>query len=81
MELLFDIKESAKYGVVLTVRDAEIADHFDDYLAEQCYVFTEIKFYENHVDFYFGQASCIEKVNYLVELYTRFRPDFQKQPT
>ncbi len=80
MESLFDIKESEKYGVVLTVRDAEIADHFDDYLAEQCYVFTEIKFYECYVEFYFGQASCVEKVNYIVESYTKLRPNYQKHP-
>lgn len=81
MESLFDIKESEKYGVVLTVRDAELADNFDDYITEQCYILYEIKFYERHVEFYFGQASCIEKVNYIVESYTKLRPNSQKHPT
>ena len=81
MESLFDIKESEKYGVFLIIRDEEIADCFEDYINEQCYVFTDIKFCEDHVEFYFGQASCVEKVNYLVESYTKLRPNSQKHPT
>ena len=69
MKSLFKISEDSKYGVSLSIDDAELADNFDDYLNDSCYVLVDIKFHNNYVEFYFGQAACVEKVNCIIEKF------------
>ena len=65
------IAETAEYGVTLRLSDTQLADEFDDYLAEQCYVLFNQAFDENGVIFYFGQASERSKVLALFEEFLR----------
>ncbi len=65
----FQISESKEHGITLRIDDIEIADEFDDFLNENCYVLTQMKLASDYVDFYFGQASCIEKVTELVQRF------------
>ncbi len=69
MESLFKVFEDRKYGILLSIDDTEIADEFDDFLNESCYVFVNVKFLDDRVDFYFGQAACIEKINNIIEKF------------
>jgi len=46
-----------------------LADQFEDFLTERCFVLFNTKFDEARVSIYFGQASSIENVR---ELYERF---------
>lgn len=64
-----DISETAEEGVSLRLVDAELADEFEDYLSEQCFVLFNLAFDENGVIFHFGQASERSKV---LALYERF---------
>lgn len=57
-----EISETAEKGVALRLIDAELADEFEDYLSEQCFVLFNLAFDENGVIFYFGQASEQSKV-------------------
>jgi len=67
MDTRFEITETKEYGVVLRIKDVDLADEFDDFINEEYYVFTELKFETACVYFYFGQAGCKEKVRDLVE--------------
>ncbi len=69
MDTRFEISETKEHGVVLKINDAELADEFDDFVNEDCYVFSELKFESDRVYFYFGQAACTEKVRDLVERF------------
>lgn len=69
MNKKFEISETKEHGGVLRINDAELADEFDDFVNEDCYVFTEVKFKAECVCFYFGQASCVEKIRDLVERF------------
>lgn len=71
MKNKLNISESKEYGVILEIFDIELADQFDDFLNGNCYVFSELKFKSDYVTFYFGQASCIEAVNNLLERFKR----------
>lgn len=61
------IEESAEHGVVWKCRDSELADQFDDFLTEQCFVLFTIKFDGDEVSFFFGQASSVDRVRSLFE--------------
>ncbi len=69
MDARFEISETKEHGGVLRIADAELADEFDDFVNEDCYVFTELKFEADCAYFYFGQASCKEKIRDLVERF------------
>ena len=69
MDARFEISETKEHGGVLRINDAELADQFDDFVNEDCYVFTELKFETDYVYFYFGEASCIDKIRDLVERF------------
>lgn len=71
MDKRFEITESIEHGVILSIHDIELADEFDDFVNEECYVFSDIKFESNNVHFYFGQASSIEKVGLLVKSFVQ----------
>ena len=64
-----EIIETPEYGVILSVDDTELADKFDDYLTEKCFVLFNIKVEGAKTLFYFGQASTSSKVQ---ELYASF---------
>ena len=63
------IVETSEYGAVLTWRDLDVADKFEDYLTEQCFVLFNVKFAADEVSFFFGQASALSKVQ---DLYDGF---------
>ena len=69
MKSVFEIVESEEYGAFLKVDDVEIADEFDDFLTEECYVLFEQKFESDHVVVHFGQAGSVEKIRLLVERF------------
>ena len=69
MDPKFEISETKEHGGVLRINDVELADEFDGFINEDCYVFTELKFEADCVYFYFGQASCKEKIRDLVERF------------
>ena len=65
-----EIKETPEYGTELRCYDVNIADEFDDFLTEHCFVFFSIKLDNGTVSFLFGQASAPSKVR---DLYERFK--------
>lgn len=69
MERAFRISETAEQGVAVTLDDDELADEFDDFLAEHCYVLFDVKFEEPGMTFFFGQASSVAKVESLLEKF------------
>lgn len=75
MDTTFKISESKEYGIILTIFDTEQADEFDDYLNENCYVFSELSFKSDRVNFYFGQVSCVEAVRDLVMKFKKDREE------
>ena len=64
-----EISETAEHGVALRLNDAELADEFEDYLSEQCFVLFNLAHDESGVIFYFGQASERSKVLALFEKF------------
>lgn len=69
MDIRFEISETREHGGILRINDVDLADEFDDFISENCYVFTELKFEIECVYFYFGQASSAEKIKSLVEIF------------
>ena len=72
MDTRFNIAETEEHGGILMFYDVELADEFDDFANENCYVFTEVKFEPDCVCIYFGQASCVEKIGELVERFVAY---------
>ena len=64
-----EILETPEYGAVLRCRDVEVADQFEDFLTEHCFVLFKTKLDPEEFSFFFGQASEPSKVR---ELYERF---------
>lgn len=64
-----DLTEPPEFGAVLKIRDAELADQFEDFLAERCFVLFKTRFDPAGVSFLFGQASSATRVR---DLYDRF---------
>lgn len=64
-----EIIEIPEYGTVLKYSRVELADQFEDFLTESCFVFFNVKLESNVTSFFFGQAS--NPINVL-ELYNRF---------
>ena len=69
MDMRFEVSENEKYGAVLKISDVELADEFEDFLTESCYVAFDVKLEFDCEYFYFGQASCIEKVRDFLERF------------
>jgi hypothetical protein len=65
-----EIVESPEFGPILKCRDADVADQFEDFLTEKCFVLFKIKFDPEEVSFLFGQTSSVSRVR---ELYERFQ--------
>jgi hypothetical protein len=65
-----DIFETPEHGVVLLCRNLEMADQFEDFLTEHCFVLFNISLNNSEVSFFFGQASALSKVH---GLYERFK--------
>jgi len=76
MDTVFQISETKEHGVILRISDIEVADEFDDFLNEDGYVLSDLKFETDYVDFYFGQVSSVTKVREMVE---RFKKKISKQ--
>ena len=66
---IVDILETPEYGTTLRCRDLELADMFEDFLTEHCFVLFKIKLDTQEALFFFGQASTPSKVR---ALYERF---------
>ncbi len=63
------IVDTVEYGVMLLCPDKELADKFDDYLTEECFVLFKVTINPNEVSFLFGQASSLSRVQ---DLYDKF---------
>ena len=74
---IIEIDDTPEYGVILKCSDRELADEFDDYLAESCFVFVNFKFDPEGVSFIFGQASSEPKVR---KLFEKFISEKNKSP-
>jgi hypothetical protein len=65
-----EISDSPGLGVVLELRDRELADHFEDYLTEKRFVFFKLRDAEGKLGFLFGEASSPERVRLLFSEFT-----------
>ena len=72
-----EISETVEQGVILRLADAELADKFEDYLSEQCFVLFNLAFDGNSAIFHFGQASERSKVLALFEKFLRQSQSFE----
>jgi len=68
-----EVFETSEHGTVLRCRDTELADQFEDYLTEQCYVLFSTRFESTATSFFFGQASSVATVRELFDRFTRSR--------
>lgn len=64
------ISETPEYGTMLRCPDPELADQFEDFLTESCFVLFKTKLDSQEVTFFFGQASSVQKVRDLYERFT-----------
>ena len=64
------VTETPEHGVAVKIADPDLADQFDDFLTEHCYVFFEVRFEEPGVRFFFGQAGSVAKVQDLLEKFS-----------
>lgn len=64
------IINSQGLGVVLELGDQELADRFEDYLAETRFVFFKLQYLEGRVAFLFGEASSLERVSAIYREFT-----------
>lgn len=67
---MFKLKLDSKYGVILRIDCDNLADELDDFLAENYYIFYEQRHNNEAVEFIFGFASSVERVNMLLEAFT-----------
>lgn len=65
----FQIIETNENGMILKVTDLELADQFDDFLSEKCYIFYTQKFSTNFVEFFFGQLGSTSKLTDFIEKF------------
>jgi hypothetical protein len=65
----FSVEEDKKFGILVRCSDAEAADRFEDFLSEQNYILFHVKFEGPGVAFYFGQASCLEKIDAIIKAF------------
>jgi len=66
-----EILETTEYGTVLKCQDTEVADRFEDFLTEHCFVFFKTKMEPDEISFFFGQASSESKVRSLFESFIK----------
>jgi len=71
------ISETVEQGGVLRLTDDELADKFEGYLSEQCFVLFNLAFVGNSAIFHFGQASERSKVLALFEKFIRQNQSFE----
>ena len=64
-----EIIEVPEYGVILKYANLDLADEFEDFLTECCFVLFNVKLENSVTSFFFGQASNPVNVN---DLYNRF---------
>lgn len=67
----FEIIETKEFGLSLKVNDVELADAFEDFLNEECYVLFDIKFEGTTVIFYFGVIGAEDKLRCLIESFEK----------
>ena len=72
---MFEIQETIEQGLFLRIYDSEVADAFDDFLSEECYVLSEIKFEKSFAVFYFGVLGSKEKLQNLIEAFEKKHGD------
>jgi hypothetical protein len=65
-----EILETPEYGSFLVCRDAEVANQFEDFLTERCFVLFKVSLDGDKISFFFGQASAPSKVRDLYERFT-----------
>lgn len=56
------IYANEKHEVSLGPIDAEIADHFDDYMTEDIFALFNMAIFEERVIFHFGSAASVETI-------------------
>lgn len=64
-----DVVDSPDYGVILICKDFDFADELEDFMTENCFVFFNVKFSSDDVKIYFGQASSVERVRSLCDMF------------
>lgn len=67
-----EITETHEHGVVFKCFDVELADQFEDFLSEHCFVLFNLKIEGNETVFYFGQAASTLKIRSLYEKFLDF---------
>lgn len=66
-----NIIETPEYGTVFKCSDVELADQFEDFLTECCFVFFNVKFESDVVSILFGQAANPINVRALFERFVK----------
>jgi len=67
MREIYEVYETEEQGVFLKIKDLDVGDQFDDYLAGEIYVLSDVSHHDEHVEFSFGRAASVSKVQQLIE--------------
>ncbi len=69
MDSRFEFAETHDAGCILKVSCFELADEFSGFINNEYFVLSEVKREKDHTIFCFGQASCEENVEKVVERF------------
>ncbi|MES2604743.1 MAG: hypothetical protein V4603_07375 [Pseudomonadota bacterium] len=69
LERFAKVGTDQKYGVILKIRDPEIATQFEQYMLANCFVHFVVQNEEGAVNFLFGEVASESKVQ---DIYLRF---------
>ena len=67
MQVTYEVRETDEHGVFLKINDSDVGDEFDDYLNEEVYALSDHSEQDGCVEFSFGRAASVSKVQQLVD--------------
>ena len=68
-EQLGKVINDPKYGIILKLRERDVAERFEEFLTEECFVHFIVRTEPDEIWFLFGQVGSERKVR---ELYQQF---------
>lgn len=73
MEEIYEFSETDEHGVFLKIKSLDIGDQLDDYFAEEVYVLSDVSHQGEYIEFSFGRAASVSKIQQLIEEFEKSR--------